>query len=203
MPEPNAERIAWIRKLSKGGGLMRIREDAPLELFGADSWLHLVLVVNWARTRLPRTRPTVAVMTALNLKAAIQVHNRRWPNVPNTDLSDRRRDLALELDVSERTVMRLEEEGAEALSDYLERMTAPLELEELWARWAQVETEMISLVRNSPLRKPMIEILHVAAEGMWGLLMADETGQPYPRETILGYNDPPKTWGGAKNRSDV
>lgn len=170
--EFNAERISWIRKLSKGAGLMRVRADTPLELFGADDWLHLVLLITWAKYRMPRNHSSVAILTALNLECANDLHNRHRRDVPRTDLKERRGLLSLELEVSERTIMRLEEEGAEVLSDYLERTTTPLSDKEIWYRWSLLKVEVETLVRHHPMRKELINVLEGATQSLRDLLIA-------------------------------
>jgi hypothetical protein len=107
--EPDPERVAAIKSLRKGAGFKKRATAADLTLFGVEDVDELGQVLWDASLRGGQAAPMFAIRCALNV----------LPLEGLDTLAERRALVAGRLDVSLRTVMRLEEEGAEALTYFV------------------------------------------------------------------------------------
>lgn len=111
----NAERIDWIKKLRRGRGLLGKPKDVPLDLFNVSN---LPAVYNVVRSVLVLS-PHLAELKAIGIALGV------GPGLDNTNLTERREVTMESLGVSLRTVMRLEEQGAEILDGYFDMLKNP------------------------------------------------------------------------------
>lgn len=117
----NDERVAWLKRLSKGTGIRREPEDFPFDLFHVGNWPELVELLGRAKDQMPHWRSTEAIFNALGFLSAQVFYISGYESDPNL-LVDRRQFFANMNKLSLRTVMRLEESGALILDDYIRRI---------------------------------------------------------------------------------
>ena len=120
----NPERVRAIKRLSKGAGLMRKPDDYDPHVFAGLDWDGLLGILFRALRQMPDWRSTRAIFAALNFDDAF-IPPMDEVITPETLLTERREAFAAKESVSLRTVMRMEEQGALMLDDYIRRLTAP------------------------------------------------------------------------------
>jgi len=123
----NEERVKWMKLLRKGQGITRFPEGFPFELFGVTDWHSFIDRLTVLFNQIPDWPAKRAIEYALAYHRAFDwkidvdsggdgTHKGYWEE----KLSDRRETMTVRLGVSVRTVMRLEEQGAELLDTYFE-----------------------------------------------------------------------------------
>lgn len=138
--------------MCKGKGIYRAREDFPYQLFSVNSWEELIRLLGDARRQMPQIPSTDAIFNALNYAYGFA----RWGTSIEPkylgDLVDRRATFASLKEVSLRTVMRLEEQGAVMLDNYIERLTRPLSTSELYDEYLVATLALRRVLERSPVR---------------------------------------------------
>jgi hypothetical protein len=143
--EINEDRVKWIRRISKGRGLMDLPEDFPFDLFGVQDFNGLYDLLHRAQIQMPRWKSTAAIFNALGYLQALEKRH-GFEERENPNLDSRRRVHAVVNDVSVRTVMRLEQSGAELLDEYVGRLIAPRTKEEMKYEVIVATNEMFDLL---------------------------------------------------------
>ena len=123
----NEDRVKWLKLLRKGHGITRFPVDFPFELFGVTDWHSFIDRLTVLLNQIPNWPAKQAIEYALAYHRAFdwkgwvdndqEGHSR---GIWDEQLQQRRETIAARLGVSLRTVMRLEEQGAELLATYFE-----------------------------------------------------------------------------------
>lgn len=104
-----------LKRIRRGRGIFGKQSDSTLEGLGVENWDQLFQMINWFEAVYRQKPSAVAIVLALGIENYVRKQN----------LTERREGAAQDLEVSLRTVMRLEEEGAELLADFIYRLTNP------------------------------------------------------------------------------
>jgi hypothetical protein len=121
-PDTNWERVAVIQRLCKRKGIVSDKE-IPYEVFGVKDSTEFSNLISTALWLMPRWPANFAIRNALGF--GIEGTQKRVPD----QLTGRRVELAAHLNVSVKTIARLEISGAVILDDYIRRLTDSSEID--------------------------------------------------------------------------
>jgi len=114
--EEDDARLTYLMRLRKGHGMERESADLPEHLFDVRRWKDFYRLVSQGLLKIGDHRERWAAFRSLGLRGNIGDPEPRFPATGEL-LKERRARAARELNVSVRTVMRLEERGLEKLSE--------------------------------------------------------------------------------------
>ena len=104
---------------------MRKPDDFPFLLFGISGWEGLLALFWRCQNFMPKWKSTEAIFSALAFEEAYLSEQLNQDMASDHQLAQRRKTFADKNGISERTVMRLEEQGAAILDDYVRRFITP------------------------------------------------------------------------------
>lgn len=143
--DTNVARVRALKQLSKGYGLLHEQATFDKAQFNGLGWWDLMDVLSIANAQMPKWRSTRAIFNALNFWYSFPVEGEESPSFL---LMERRSQFAAQEGVSMRTVMRLEDQGALALDDYISRLTTKKSRSDLAIEMNKLLRQMERILRQ-------------------------------------------------------